>query len=153
VPRQNLGPHVWCIHMASCRAYAGIEVHDHDRSKWYPHTTVILSLAFQNLTSKATACKEFYLKQRMIWISNISFWIPYSCFNKEYQNPKLCQNRPMLGVKTTFKGGFWKSFLPLTSYHQNSWPISNVLKTLLLFQNDLRKNNSNPFVCVIQNNI
>jgi hypothetical protein len=77
VPLRNLGPHVWCIHMACCWAYAGIKVHDYDRSKWYLHTMVILSLVLLNPTSKASAWKEFYLKQRKIWIAKMSVQIPY----------------------------------------------------------------------------
>ena len=81
---------------------------------------------FPNLTSKATAWKEFYLKQRMFWISKIFIQIPYLALIKRFQNPKLYQNKPLFGVKTTFKkGGIWKSFVPLTSLSS---------KILILFQ-------------------
>jgi len=90
----------------------------------------------------------------MFWISKISIQIPYLVLIKSFQIPKICQNKPLFGVKTTFEKEILKKFSSLNSfYRQNSCPISNVLKTLLLFQNDLQKDTSNPSVCVIQNNI
>jgi hypothetical protein len=75
--------------MACCRAYAGIEEHDCDSSKWNPHTTMILSLAFQNLAAKTTALKEFYLKQRKFWVSKIFVQIPYLVLKQRDFKPKI----------------------------------------------------------------
>jgi hypothetical protein len=106
--------------------------------------TIILSLAFQNLTTKATASKEFYLKQRMFWISKNLHSNTVSHFNKEISKPNVLPKQTLVWCKNNFqKGGFSKSFVPF----KNSWPVSNVLKTLLLFQNVMQQDASNPCLC------
>jgi len=89
--------------MACYRAYAGIRVRDHDRSKGYPHTTIILGLTFQNLATKITVSKEFPLKQSMLWISKSLFKYPI-LFKQRFQNPKLYPNQPLF-AKNDFQKG------------------------------------------------
>jgi hypothetical protein len=64
--------------MACCRAFVGIEVRDYDRSKWYLHTMVILSLSF----SKTLLQKQQFEKSS---ISNKrSFGFQKSLQKKEF---------------------------------------------------------------------
>jgi hypothetical protein len=88
-------------------------------SKWYPHTSLILSLAFQNLTSKATAFKEFCSKQRIFGFQNI-YSKTLSCLIKRFQNSKLCENKLWFWSKSGFQKErereILKSFAPLRTF-------------------------------------
>ena len=72
-------------------------------------------LSFSKSHYKNNRLKRVLLKTMDVLISKIPVQIPYFVLTKKFQNPMICQNKLLFGVKTTLKkGGFWKKFLPLT---------------------------------------
>ena len=96
--------------MACCWAYAGIKVRDYDRSKWYPHTTVILSLAFQNLT-KNNRLKRVLLKTKDVLDFENIYSNTLFCFSKEISKPKALPKQTLVwSKKQLLKRGILKKF-------------------------------------------
>ena len=88
----------------------------------------------------------------MFWISKIYIQIPYLVLIKRFQNPKLCQNKPLCGVKTTFKkGGIWKSFVLITSLSSKLLAYSNCFENLAPISKCYLKRCFKPSLCVLEN--
>ena len=87
----------------------------------------------------------------MFWILKISIQIPYFVLTKRFQNPKLCQNKSLFGVKNNFqkKNGVLKRFSSLNFLPLKLLASFKCFENLTPISNALRKGASNPFVCVL----
>jgi len=115
---------------------------------WYPHTTLILSLAFQKPYFKSNNLKRVLLQTKDVLDFKNLYLKTLPCFIKRFQNSKLCEINYCLRVrKTAFKKmEFWKVL-----------PHSKLLASLKRFEKlapiskCFVKRCFKPFVCVFEN--
>jgi hypothetical protein len=145
VPPRNLGPHVWCIHMAAAERMQVSRYVTVTSSKWYPHTSLILSLAFQKPCFKNIYIKRVLLKDKgMFWISKSLLKI-LSGFIKGFKTQALRKWTLVLGINTALnEKEILKSFAPFKTFG-----LFQCFENLTLNSKCFAKRYFNPFcVCV-----
>jgi hypothetical protein len=109
-----------------CRAY--------DHSQGVPTYRYNPELNFPKPYFKSNRFKRILFKTKDVLGFKIFIQIPYLVLIKGFQNPKLCQNKLLFEVKMASKEkGILKSFVPFKTL----WPLPNVLKISVPFQNAL----------------
>jgi hypothetical protein len=130
VPLRNLGSHVWCIHIPTARRMHVSRYVTVIASKWYSHTSSVLSLAFQKPYLKSNHFKRILFKPKNVCVSKSSMKYPI-LFNKEISKSKVLPKQIFVWSKNDFQK-FVESSAPIKTLgpFQIFWNSASILKYL-----------------------